>query len=137
MSDQPALFYDSFLEALRDDVNACGGPKTVGEWFWPDKSVEARRNAVNDRLNEERRDRFTSEQEQLIKRRAREARGFSAALCFECDDAGFERPRPLNPADEAAELQRMFIESVRHQERIAERLERITRAPLAAVGGKA
>ena len=133
MDTQEKLFYDSYFEALRDDVNACGGPKAVGEWFWAEKSIEARRNMVNDRLNGERRDRFTDEQERLIMRRARERCGFSAALAYVCDETGFERPRPLNLADEKAELERAFIDSVRRQEQIADRMERLTRSPIAVV----
>lgn len=122
----PRLFYDSYLAALRDDVDACGGTKTVGEWFWPEKSHDARRNMVNDRLSEAKRDRFSDEQERLVMRRARERRGFSAALCFICDDTGFERAlKSRNQGDEAAELQRAFIDSVQQQARILERLERL------------
>lgn len=125
MSEQPELFYDSFLEALRDDVNACGGPKEVGCWFWPEKSLETARNSVNDRLNIERRDRFTNDQERLIIRKARERRGFSAAIAFLCDDTGFERPRPKEPEDERARLQREFVDSVRRLDAISEQLGRV------------
>jgi hypothetical protein len=127
---QEQLFYDSELEALRDDVVALGGPKAVGEWFWPEKSVEARRNMVNDRLNDERRERFTDEQKRLIIRKAREARGFSACLCFLCDDTGFERPKALNPVDEMAALQRLYIERVGDMSRLADRMERLATAPV-------
>lgn len=134
--DQPKLFYESELDALREDVEACGGSKAVGSWFWPDKSVEASRNEVNARLNTERRERFTDDQKRLIMRRAREKRGFSAAVFYICDDTGFERPRAVNPADEAAQLQRAFLDSVSEQRHILERMEKLTRAPLAAVERK-
>lgn len=122
---QPELFYESELEALRNDVNALGGTKTVGHWFWPEKSPEAARNMVNDRLNAEKRDRFSDEQRRLIIRKAREGRGFSATLIFLCDDTGFERPRPRDPGDEREQLQRAFIESVQLQRALLERLERL------------
>jgi hypothetical protein len=92
-------FYEGFYDALRDDVQACGGGKVVGHWFWPEKSVEAARARLADALNPERRERLSDEQERLIMRRAREARGFSAAICFLCDDTGFERPKALPPKD--------------------------------------
>ena len=133
---QERLFYDSELEGLRDDVNALGGPKEIGRWFWPEKSIEAARNMVNDRLNAERRDRFTEDQRRLIMRKAREKRGFSATLNFICDDTGFERPRAKNPEDEAAALQRRYIESVNLQRQIADRLERLARSPLQAIQTK-
>lgn len=117
-----ALFYDSFLEALRDDVLALGGPKVVGKQLFPEKDLEPARNTLNDCLNPARRERLTDEQERLIIRRAREVRGFSAALYFLCDDCGFERPKAINPEDERAKLMREFTEGVKRLDAIAERL---------------
>lgn len=136
MNADPQLFYDSELEALRDDVNALGGPKEIGRWFWPEKSLEAARNMVNDRLNAERRDRFSDDQRRLIIRKAREKRGFSATLFYLCDDTGFERPRPRDSADEQAQLVRVVQEATATLKNATERLERLARAPLAAVPGK-
>lgn len=107
MSLEQELFYDSYLEALRDDVNACSGPKEVGHWFWPEKSPETRRNSVNDRQNTEKRDRFSDDQVQLIMRRTRERRGFSAAVTFICDHTGFERPKSKDPENERAPAARV------------------------------
>lgn len=121
----PELFYESWLEALRDDVRSLGGSKVVGAVFWPEKSIDAAKNKLNDALNEERRERLTDEQERYIIRSAREKRGFSAALMHLCDETGFERPKERDPMDEAAQLQREFIDSVRRHERIVEKLERL------------
>lgn len=113
--EQSKLFperYESFLEALRDDVNALGGPSEIGEWFWKEKSHETRRNLVNHSLNSERRERFTQEQEQLIMRRAREKRGYSAALYFLCDETGFERPKAIQPEDEKLKVARALATAI-------------------------
>lgn len=137
--DQQKLFpdrYDSYLEALRDDINALGGPKVVGEWFAREKSPEAQRNWVNDRLNIARRERFTDEQERLIMRRAREKRGYSAAVYCICDETGFERPKAIEPEDERAKAMRDFTQAVEIMSRHVERLERLgvkIPAPLAVV----
>ena len=128
----PELFYESWLEALRDDVRALGGAKVVGAQFWPEKSVEAAKNKLNDALNEERRERLSDEQERWIFRAAKERRGFSAALFFLCDDAGFKRPEPKDPMSEAAQLQRDFIQAVRTLKHIEERIARAD-VPLQAV----
>lgn len=133
MNTQERLFYESWFDALRDDVTACGGTKEVGGWFWPGKDMIAARNAVNDRLNPDRRERFDDDQERLIMRRAKEARGFSAALAFICDDAGFERPKALKPVDEAADLLRRQESMVSEFRQLLERQERLTRAPRQAV----
>ena len=126
--DQSLLFYDSFRDALRDDVQALGGPKEVGRILFPEKPVDQARNALNDRLNVERRERLSDEQEQMIMRLARERRGFSAAICYLCDAAGFERPRALNPEDERAKRERELIETIRTAERLTEELRRLSPA---------
>lgn len=122
---QPELFYDSYLEALRDDVNAVGGPKAVGETFWPEKSVEARRNSVNDRLNSDKRDRFSDEQERYIMRAAKRARGFSAAICFIADDTEFERPKPRSADDDRAQALRTIAAASGDLKRALEVIERV------------
>lgn len=127
------LFYEGWYEGLRDDVRALGGTKAVGCLLFPEKDPLAARNKLNDALNAERRERLTQEQETMVIRLARERRGYSAALYWLCDEAGFERPAPRDPLDEAAELQREFIDSVKRQERIAARLEALTQAPIRAV----
>jgi hypothetical protein len=122
---QPALFYDSYLEALRDDVNAIGGPKEVGHTFWGEKEIVAARNAVNDRLNAEKRDRFTDEQERYIIRAAKRKRGFSAALYFICDDTEFERPAAKSPDDERAAALRTIADASRELKRALDTIERL------------
>jgi hypothetical protein len=134
--NQEQLFYESDLDALRDDVAACGGSKVVGQWFWPDKMLETARNAVNDRLNSEKRDRFTEGQVRLIVRKAKEARGFSAWLNYTCDETGFERPKPRNPKEEAISLMERAEALARESRKVADALERLSRAPLAVVTSK-
>jgi hypothetical protein len=115
--------WDSYLDALRDDVIAVGGSKEVGEWFWREKTPEARRNCVNDRLNAERRERFTDEQEQLIMRRAVQKRGYSAAHYYRCDVLGTERPKALRIEDQQEKAQREFVEAVARFERSVQTLK--------------
>jgi hypothetical protein len=118
-----SLFYDSYLEALRDDVVALGGPKVVGKQLFPEKEVEAARNTLNDCLNIARRERLTDEQERLIMRRARDSRGFSAALYFLCDDTGFERPQPKEIEDELARMLREYLEIQRRARNLEPAIE--------------
>lgn len=55
------------------------------------------------------------------------------ALFYMADECQHERPTRKNPEDELAALQRTYIESVQLQRRIADRLEKLTQAPLASV----
>jgi hypothetical protein len=125
MSHGPELFYESWEEALKDDIKALGGTKTVGKLLWPDLDIDPARNRLNDRLNPERRERLSDTQERLVMRLAREARGFSAAMCYLTDDTGFERPKSRAPRDEMTELQRQFVDSVKQQAKIVERIEHL------------
>ncbi len=129
---QPELFYDSYFEALRDDVNAIGGPKAVGQTFWPEKEIVAARNAVNDRLNPEKRDRFSDEQERYIMRAAKRKRDFSAALCFLCDDTEFERPKAKSADDERTAALRTIADASHTLKRALETVERLG-VPLTSV----
>lgn len=116
--------WESYLEALKDDVKHLGGSKAVGAWFIPEKSVEAQRGYVNDRLSPERRERFSEEQENLIMRRAIQARGYSAAHWYRCDALGTERPKPNDPETERERAQRAFAGAVDSLGRAIEELKR-------------
>jgi hypothetical protein len=125
MSAGPELFYESWEEALKDDIKALGGTKAVGKMLWPDLDIDLARNRLNDRLNTDRRERLSDTQERMIMRRSREARGFSAAMFYLVDDTGFERPKSRAPRDEMTELQRQFVDSVKQQAKIVERIEHL------------
>jgi len=55
-----------------------------------------------------------------------------AGTYFICDACDYERPRPLEPEDEQAKLQREYIQAVRALEKITKRQEHM--AQLKAVG---
>jgi len=121
---QQALFYEDVYEALRVDIMALGGSKKVGSMLWPEKSIDKAAELLNNCLNRDRPEKFDLEQTLLIKRAAKEV-GSYATLFFECDDAGFTRPHPIEPEDEAAKLQREFIGSVKRMEQLATRIEKL------------
>lgn len=55
-------------------------------------------------------------------------------LDYLCDETGHERPKRKNVLDEAAELQRAFVEAVSRQQQLIERMERLTKAPVMVFG---
>lgn len=120
--EQESLFHVTYKDALRDDVAAIGGAKKVGQRLFPGMDALAAGRALNDRLNDSRRERLPEEQERLIIREAKEVRGFSSALNYICDECGFERPKPVNPADKQAQLIREFNQSVKVLEQIAKQI---------------
>lgn len=123
--EQQELPLESYLEALRDDVKALGGSTAVGGWFIPEKSDEAKRNYVNDRLSAGRRERFSDDQIQLIMRRAVQRRGYSSAHYFLCDAIGTERPKPKDPEAARERAMARFAEAVERLDHATAEVKRL------------
>lgn len=116
---------DDFNEALIACIKACGGSKVVGAKLWPEKAPDAAQRLLLDCLNEDRPARLAPEQVVLVLRMARE-RGCHAGMQYLCDSLGYAEPLPIDPRDEAAELQRQYIEAARSMGKLAERIERLS-----------
>jgi hypothetical protein len=121
---QQSLFYEDIFEALRTDVMALGGSKRVGAMLWPEKAADKAGELLNNCLNRDRAEKLDLEQTLFIKRAAKQV-GSYATIFFECDDAGFTRPHPVEPEDETAKLQREFIEAAKRMEQMTARIERL------------
>lgn len=128
MNPHPRLFYDSFEDAARDVVSALGGPKEVGVKLWPAKTADAARSRLLDCLNADRPEKFDPCEIVTLAAWGREV-GCHALIDYLTAEAGYTKPSPLAPEDEAAELQRRFVEAVRESKRIADRLERMGALP--------
>lgn len=122
--DQPSLFYEDIYDALKAVVNHLGGAKLVGAALWPDKSPESAARLLLDCCNVTRAERLNPEQVLLLLKKARAA-GFHGLKHFIDSEAGYTRTAPMDPADEAIELQRAFVESVKAQRVMLERLDRL------------
>lgn len=131
-AQQPALFHERLEQALDEVISAYGGRKKMALELWPDKPQRDAHNLLDACLNPERREKFSPHQLLYILRKGREI-GCHSAMRFINDEVGYAAPLPLNPQDEASELQRKFIESVAMQKSIADRIERLTRAPLQSI----
>lgn len=116
------------METLNDALIACvkaaGGSKKVGPILWPEKGEEAAQRLLLDCLNLDRPQHLTPEQMVLLFRLARD-KGHHAGIGFVLEQLGYAPTSPIEPKDEAAELQRQFIESVKAQQALLSRLERI------------
>lgn len=123
--------YEDEMDAIRDVVRAIGGTKVAGHGLRPDFSPDAAGAWLKDCLNPERREKLAPSQVMRLLRLARDI-GYHAPMQFIAAEIGYA-VTPTDPADEMAELQRQFIASVAAQKGIAERIERLTRSPLAAV----
>lgn len=117
-------FYEDINDALRDVVRQLGGNKKVGPKLWPELLEEQAGNRLRDCLNPDRREKLSPEQVLLLMRLAREA-GVHAAMSYLAFSAGYEPPRPVDPGDQEAELQRTFIDAVERLEGIKTQLQRV------------
>lgn len=121
--DQPALFHETFTEALSDCVRALGGAKRVGALLWPEKSIDDARRLLLDSLNPDRNNKLSPEQVLLVLREARKV-GCHAGTAYILRDCGYADPQPIEPEDERAALQREFVQASKAMERLFARMER-------------
>lgn len=132
MTQQGSLaIYEDDLEAVRDAVRALGGTKVVGSALRPELAVDHAAAWLKDCLNPDRREKLSLRRVIKIMRLAHDA-GYHGPAQFLAHEMGYAA-QPVEPADEVAALQRAFIDSVQAQRAIADRIERLTRSPLAAV----
>lgn len=122
---QDEMFHEDFRESLRHSVNAIGGPKKVGMLLWPSLSVDQARTRLNNCLDPSRAEKLDYHEIIFIVAEARKIGVHSAATQF-ARETGYADPKPIEPVDEAAELQRQFIQSVQTQERILKRMEKLS-----------
>lgn len=121
------LLYEDELDAARDAVKALGGPKKVGQIFWPEKSPEAASRSLSDCLNSSRAERFSPSQLLLLMRLAREV-GFHGLTAYLLREAGYAPPVPVEPQSEAEVLTRRMEALVGEFSALTNRLERINGA---------
>ena len=114
---------ESFNDALKACITACGGSKQVGPLLWPEKAPDATQRLLLDCFNDDRPARLAPEQVLFVLRLAR-SKGCHIGLDYICSELGYSTPTPIEPRDETAELMRAFSESVAAQAQIVQRMEK-------------
>ena len=125
--DHPKLFHECLEDALREVIQAAGGPKVVACLLWPDKTPEAAHRLLLACLNEDRAERLNPGQLVVLLRLGRE-KGVHAGMSYLSGECGYQA-KPVEPEDERAMLQRQYIESVKEQRQMIERMERLAESP--------
>lgn len=132
MSERLPLFED-LPDALAAVVAELGGWKRVGVMLRPDLGrPEAAGQWLRDCLNPDRREHLAPAQVLTLLREARKA-GYHAAKHWLDAELGYEQGAPVSPQEQAADLIATLQGIVSESRRIAERLERVSQAPLASV----
>ena len=124
MPDQSILFAEDINDALKDVVRVLGGLKAVGTRLRPELTADSAGTWLKDCLNPDRREKLDPQQVVWIMREGKRA-GCHSLMHYLADESGYSRPAPVDPLDEAAELQRQAIAAVKSFEGIAKRLERV------------
>jgi len=130
--EQEPLFVEDENEAIRHAIAALGGSKIVGHLIWPNLSPPNSGEKLANCLNPLRQEKLSVSEFLYIRREARKI-GCHVIAAYENQDAGYAPPQPIEPADEAAELQRKFIEAVHASEKIAQRLKQLSEPAVRAV----
>lgn len=124
---QTELFYEDIYSAYRSGIEHCGGAKRVGQRLFPEKSPDAAGHYLMACINPARNEKMSEEQRLLLLKIFRE-NAFHGAMYFLCDDVMYERPRTVEPEDEAAEIQRAMDATMDRLDHLFKRYERIQQA---------
>lgn len=131
-AQQMPLLVEDLPTAIRAAIQALGGAKNAGSMLRPELPADDAARWLRDCLDDGRREKLSLEQFLLVLTEARRA-GCHVAMAYLCETAGYAPPQPVEPADEAAELQREFIAAVARLGTIERRLGALGRAELARV----
>lgn len=121
---QDSLFHESIDDAFRAVIERAGGMKAVGLRLRPTKTADAAGKWLADCLNPLRPERLDPEDVLHVLRLAREIGYHGAKHWIDCE-TGYAPTPPIEPADEQAQLMREYIESVKRQQQITSKLERL------------
>lgn len=123
-SVQSELFFETIYDAYKAGVDICGGPKKLGARLWPTLDPEDAGRKVRACINPERNEKF-SEDERLALLRIFRENGFHGVMHFIADAAHYDRPRTIEPEDQAAEIQRAMDQTMARAAELLKRYERI------------
>jgi hypothetical protein len=124
MTQQP-LFCEDIYEALRTIGQAFGGSKKIGAYLWPDKPIEKASELWANCLNRTRPEKLDPEQVIAVLKIGRQE-GCHAGVHFIAEQCGY-RFEAIEPEDERAALQRLYIQSVESQKELVKRMEALSK----------
>lgn len=107
--NQEKLFHESWENALHATVVALGGYKKVAGDLWPAMKLDSAYAKLKGCLNEEKEsEKLTLSEIEAITRKGREIGVDSSAYHF-CASTGYDKPKPVNPAEKKAELMEQVV----------------------------
>lgn len=109
--EQTRLFCEDENDALDAAIRCLGGYKHVGMTLWPHLKMETAYARLKAALNPSKDEKLAFGEGVLIMRLARE-KGCHTLMHYIADECLYEKPRPIEPEDKLAELERKFIAAV-------------------------
>lgn len=117
------LFHESWEDALREDIQACGGAKVVAAKLWPEKTPDAAHRLLLDCLNELRPERLDPGRLRMLLKMAREKHSY-AGINWLLRELAYDDARPVEPQDKREQLQRDFVQATKSLQALAAQIER-------------
>lgn len=122
---QDQLFYEDIDAVLAHVVAALGGNKKVGSQLWPDEKVDQAGRILADCLNPDRARALKPKQLVWLLAEARKI-GAHSGMAYISQECNYAPPQPVEPEDEAAELQRQFIQAQQDMAQMMKRMEKLS-----------
>lgn len=121
---QDELFHEDVDAAIGHVISALGGNKRVGAQLWPEEPVDQAARRLADCMNPDRPQFLKLKQVVFLLAEARK-KGLHSAMAHIARECGYADPQPIEPEDEAAELQRQFIQAQQGMNQILKRMEKL------------
>ncbi len=130
MTPNSLPIFTDWNDALDGVVHALGGYKAIGVTLRPELETkpESASQWLRDCLNPEKRERLNPDQVFMLLRLAR-AQNYHAAKHWLDAELQYEQSKPINPTDEALNLQQRGAELVRELRVVCDRFERLNQVP--------
>jgi len=121
---QEQLFYEDVYEAMKAVVAYLGGAQKVGPKMWPKKSDRQAWKDLLDCLNRNNDRKLDPEEIIMLFRMGRDA-GFHSAWHWVNGEAGYHKPSPTSPTEEAESILTRAADLARESRAVALQLERL------------
>jgi len=122
---QEELFHEDINAALGHVIAAIGGYKRVGVELWPTQPADQAGRKLANCLNPDHAQNLHPSDVLWILREGRK-KGIHSAMAFIAGECGYANPSPVEPEDEAAALQRQFIEAQQQMAQMMRRMEKLS-----------
>lgn len=119
------LFHETWADALREVIAACGGAKQVAGKLWPEKTTDSAHKLLLDCLNETRPERLDPDRLRMVLKMGRD-KGCHAGVNWLLRDIGYDDAKVVEPEDKRAQLQRDFVTATKSLQALAAQIERLS-----------